>query len=317
MNNEWLYAKNSILNATEGSFRLSFNVSLYHDAALQSESSDLFFKTMYDDFHPLHEALRIAYESWKAQFGGSMGETENLAVLMRQLRRNWIEDWDIRIQNVYKPKTAAYIALLPQRRKPFQGGGQAERINAVNSLSIAIGNDQNLAALKIEIDAVYAQLMDALGRNKGSKINTTAQSEAIEKARVNMCIGMYRNLGKLIDKYAEEPKKISRFFDLANLRTRKQDVYTGTLNDDAPHMILLHTFKPDEEITLMNNGEADIIFYLAANEDAEPIIGKGITLQAHEEKTIDGSQLGDLNNRMLMVKNSNALIPISWEIELL
>lgn len=100
------------------------------------------------ELSPLSAAFNEAYQSWSTGKGLQKGKTTSLYSQFKLLSSQKIEDWDIAIQQVYKQNTPQYVSLLPNRRKPFQTGSQESRINAVGTLSEAIGADAALQNCK-------------------------------------------------------------------------------------------------------------------------------------------------------------------------
>ncbi len=78
------------------------------------------------------------------------------------------------------------MALLPDRRTPFQNGSQTDRKSAVQALSDAIDADDDLVAVRVDVNAFYTQLSEALSAQKGNISGTKGNSNAVDKGRVGM-----------------------------------------------------------------------------------------------------------------------------------
>jgi hypothetical protein len=309
----WIYTQNPFLNGTAGSFLNAMGISTYHDSALAAATSDAFIASLYTSFHPLHQGYRSAYDSWLAQGGMQQSETLNLTQLLHLLSTK-IQQWDIKIQNIYPQSSVQYKKLLPNRRVPFQKGNQTERISAVKALSEAIGTDAELVTVKNDVDNFYEQLDEALTIQKGSKSTTKSSSAAVENARVAMCTAMYANFGALLQKNAANPESIEKYFDLQAIRNSQQVLFTGHVKAGAIHTIVKHTFDEEDELLLANNGSTPLLFYLAPAKNAQPG-EKSFTLGPGEQKVFV-TALGKLTDTYLTVKNPEASIA-EFEVEIL
>ena len=311
----WNYLQDPFLVATEHSFRTALNISIHHDNALSTNKSDPFILGLYNSYHPLHLVYKTSYEDWTTHGGTQQGETLNLSQLLQLLSNTKIQDWDIKIQNVYARQTPEYKKLLPSNRQPFQHGMQTERIYAVQSLSKAIGTNEKLTALKTDIDNFYTQLDTAMNAQKGSKNTTKGMSYGLENARIAMCTGMYADLGALIQKFAATPGAIEQYFDLQTIRKSQQVLFTGHIKAGEVYTIVKHTFGQDDEIWLSNPGQTPLTFYLAEIKGSKPD-STAITLNAGQE-TILASVLGKLTNTFLTVYNPGSVITGEFEVELI
>lgn len=309
----WIYIQNPFLNATNGSFLNAMSISTYHDSALAAANGDVSISALYTLFHPLHVAYKTAYEQWLTQGGTQQSETLNLNQLLILLKSK-IKQWDIKIQNVYPQDTAAYKALLPNRRTPFLMGGQTERISLVKSLSDAIGSDSELVTVKADVDNFCEQLEDALTTQKGSISSTKSLSAGVEAARVAMCTGMYSNLGALIQKNASTPERIERYFDMKSVRNAQQVLFTGHVKAGGIHTIVKHTFDEEDELLLTNNGSTPLTFYLATGKNAQP--GETVFILNPGEQHVNATALGKLTDTYLTVQNPGALTA-EFEVEIL
>lgn len=239
-----------------------------------------------------------------------------LSLQSTKLSGTKIQDWDIAIQAKYKLSTPQYKKLLPYRRGPFQNGTKANRIQAVLNLSNAIGTDATLASAKTEVDSFYAMLKTAQSGKNVSLRTTESSSALLEAARVAMCIAQYANLGALIKKYAATPQLIEKFFDLANIRSSHQAIFTGHVEAGQVYTIVKHTFGAADQVSLKNPGRATLKFYLAKVKDAQPGT-LSVTLITTGQETVLASTLGDLTNTYLVVLNTDATQTGQFEIEIL
>lgn len=313
----WNFQINPFLNATRDSNLNAMKISTFHDSALFALQTDRFFGPLYTAYHPIHTALKTAYDAWVAQEHTQGGQTLNLEQLFALLSNTRIDGWDITIQTVYNKKTPPYKALLPHHRVPFQSGSQVERIEAVRSLSTNLTGIAALASVKTAVDAFYTQLDAANTAQKASKTTTTTQSSAMETSRIAMCNAQYANLGTLITHFATTPEVISNYFDVQTIRHGSQVHFTGHVKPQSVHTILKHTFATTDTLKLENKGTTSLQFYLAQTKNATAPT-TGITLRPAEQQTQPATHLGDiLTATYLIVYNPQTLVKGEFVVELL
>ncbi|MBI5217334.1 MAG: hypothetical protein HY958_00190 [Bacteroidia bacterium] len=323
MKRTWIYIINPMLTATDGSYLSAMNLSVFHDSALYAVNTDPFFGPLYTAYHPIHLALKTAFDAWTAQGHTQSGQTLNLTQLLDLLSGSKIDQWDIAIQAVYNKKTPQYKALLPHRRIPFQGGKQLERMEAVKDLGVNLAGISALASVKTAVDAFYTQLDGANTAQKAGKTSTGAHSDALETARVNMCNAQYANLGALINHFSAAPENIAAYFDLKTIRKAGQVHFIGHIKPRQVHAVVKHTFDADDEVKLENTGTTELQFGLMQTKDAKHALDafthtthKTITLKPGEQQTLLASSLGDLTYTFLMVYNPHTVEKGEFTVEL-
>jgi hypothetical protein len=314
MKRPWIFLINPMLVVTENSYRMAVRISTWHDSALFAASADPYFLALYNTYHPLHLALVNKYDAWRTQIGLQQGDTLNLTQLLSLLSSTKIQEWDIAIQNVYPQDTPEYMSLLPNHRTPFQQGTQNDRIQAVQSLSNAIGSDAALATVMADVDAFYTLANTALTAQKGSISVTKTLSDAVETARVPMCVQQYANLGALITKYAADPSQANQYFDEEAIRNPKQMLFTGTVKKLKAKTIVKRTFEASVMLNLENPGVTVLKFYLAQVKGAQPG-ATFVTVNAGEQQTVPVTALGDIANPFLMVFNPDAINNGNYVVE--
>ncbi len=305
-----------MLTVTDGSYRLAIRISTFHLERLKTKTGDLVYDELIDRYTPLHNNLLTAYNAWKGQGGSQLGQTIDFNNLLLLLRGTKIGKWDIAIQNIYDDKTSVYKTLLPHGRKPFQHGKQEDILSAVKVLGEATAKDPKLKDTNTEITGFYNDLQKAFDSQKQSIGNTSLTSEAVEKARVEMCVGQYANLGGIIQANPADSDAICYFFDQVALREGTQVIYTGSTKPGIYKNILVHTFAAGDKLKLKGNDSAvEQWFYLAAQKDAKPTGDKVIKVPAGQSLTVPVEELGDLSNRYLMVYNPSADVKGEWTVE--
>ena len=310
----WIFLTNPILTASDSSMLIALKLSTYHDAALLAAKADAFYLALYNSYHPFHVALKTAYDASVTQDGLQVGESLNLNQLLKLLTHTKIQQWDIKIQNVYLQSTPQYKKLLPNRRSPFQSGAQLDRIHSVQSLSKAIGTDIALTTVKADIDSFYAQLDAAYNTQKVSLSTTKMQSKAFETARIAMCNAQFANYGALIQKFAATPETIAQFFDLKILRNSQQVIFTGHVKPNEVFTVVKHTFTETDEVFIDNTGTTALQFYLAEGKDQRPTATA--LLIAPGKHTVSVKDLGANGNTFVSVFNPEPNLAGEFEIEI-
>lgn len=311
----WMYAQNTFLNCTTGSFRKGVRISIFHDAALDAAKTNPFFLALFNAYHPLHLALLEAYSTWKTSTNAQEGLTLAVENLIETLSGTKIRDWHVAVQVVFNITTDEYKAIFPNNRSPFQTGSQSDRLLAVKSLSKALEHIESLTAVKASIDEFYTLLNNAMSALNGGISTISDNRSEVEKARVAMCVEQYTNVGALIQKFAATPEEISKYFDLKAIRTSAQSIFTGQLKAGEAHTVAKHTFKADDDVVLDNPGTTDLLYWLASHKDS-PIGALFVTVPAGQTLTLTAKEIGNIPNLYLMVQNASSVAGGEFEVEI-
>jgi hypothetical protein len=285
METQWKYLDIQFIVATRDNYKKAVKLSNYHDAALNvAKNTEALLVPVYNRYHPLHLTLNLEYDEWKSAGGAQEGQTLNVKqVLAAGLAE--IDIWDPQIQVLYPKTTPRYKSIFPDGRKPFNSGSITDRVNAFNTLSLNIGADVALAAIKAQVDARYIALDTAHDTQEAAKGTTKAQSAQVEVARIAAMNMQYRNLGFVMDTYFDRLEEMAdMLFDQQTLRDHRQTEFTGTLDPNETKAVLVRTFLADDELKLKSNGNADIKFYLASSSGATN--STAVSVLANQEITI-------------------------------
>jgi len=315
----WHYLDNQFVNITRRNFKKAVIISRFHDSVLAAVATepipDPDIILLYNRYHPLHLELSQNYNSWRAQGGVQEGSTLTLDQLLGLLPEK-VFNWESRVGVLYPKASAQYRVMFPNGRAIFNKGGKDQRLDAVDSLALALATDPALSMLKIDVDAFYTQLLNARQLQAGNIANTRGDSAQLEQAVLQAMKMQYRNLGFLIDKI-ENPEMVAVFFDVATIRERDQREFTGTLDPVENEAVLVHTFMADDTLRLRSNGDADIKFYLSATPNGTD--GNAITILANQQQTITASDFAptDYNtHRYLTAVNQSATTTTHYLVEL-
>ena len=316
MKRPWIFLLNPFTAATDQSYRMAVRISTYHDSALHAAVADAYISDLYDIYHPIHEAQMTVYNTWVSQGGLQQGDTLNLRQLLRLLSNSKINFWDASISLVYAPDTPTYKGLFPNGHAPFQQGTQTERMAAVAALIDSIGTDAALATIKTNVVAFNTQLITANTDQKGSISITKTLSDAVDAARITMCIAQYANLGSMMNHWANATDNIEQYFDLEAIRKGQQVFFTNSVKATKIKFIVKHTFADADRLRITNTGDVNLKFYLADSKTA-PAPVTAITVDAGEIREVTAPELGNIANAFLLVYNPDTLNKGEYDVELL
>jgi hypothetical protein len=253
MTRAWKYIENQFSTATRDNFKKAMKLSNYHDAALQeAQTHDPILIPVYTRYHTVHENLRQKYNAWKAAGGTQKGKTAAIEQKLEALTPI-INNWDARIQTVYAKGSPRYIELFPNGHKPFSSGAIEARIDAFDSLSIAIGADLNpiIMAVKTEVDAKFVELDQSHDTQSAAKSIKKADSSQVLIAVTNAMNMQYRDLGFVMDTFFDNLDGVANaLFDQQTLRDLQQTEYNISVAHNQTKAILVNTFLEDDELEL-------------------------------------------------------------------
>ncbi len=308
---------NVIEIATGSSFRLALRVSRIHYNALQANIADAVVLALYNAYKPFHLAYLAKYGAWKAQLGIQKGLTAALYEMFAQLGFEKINAWDVAIASVYAKGTVRYQQMFPNGHGPFQHGTQDEKVEAINSLSIAIGADVALAAVKLDVDNFYIAITLAVDTQKTSIETTKVKSNELEAARVEMCDAQYVDLGSLMAHYVSNKVFIGTFFDLLTIRNITQMVFQHAVKKEAVHTVVERTIEATDQLEIENDGVTELRIYLSDVRDGA-IGAMFIIVPAGGHITVLASDLGDVTTQhFLMVFNPDTINKGEFTIDFL
>ena len=96
----------------------------------------------------------------------------------------------------------------------------------------------NLATLQTEVNDYYVKIEKARDTQQQQEQTVQDAADELRKAQTAVCVMMYRNLGRLMDKYAEDTLFITKFYQLNLIRNVASDSKTNEteVEDIAPDM---------------------------------------------------------------------------------
>jgi hypothetical protein len=304
----WMFTNNPFMATAKRSYKQATKISTYHDAQLQAQAvNDPFFVPLYNSYHAAHETLNSNYTTWLSQGGTQKGSTLSVDQLLVLLSPKKVNGWEYSIQGIFEKASPEYVALFPQGRYPFNTGSKESRIAAVEQLSKSLTGITQLEAVKTDVDSFYRQLTSKRQVQLGHKGDTGSKSNAIEMSVEAAMTEMYSNLGLLISHYKNNLSLIGMFFDLDTIRNHDQLVFNKTVKPKKISNIMQHTFTASDSLTIINDGNTSLEFYLAPDNKAAHNGTPTFKLLPNTQQTIAITQLGDIANTFVNVLNDNTI----------
>jgi len=311
---EWSFLQNQFDNSTKESYVLMLILGSDHLSKLKVQNSDPEIDALYQRTDPLTNHFQRAYTIWKNAIGTRKGATLKVDQMLNELSGLRIKQWDISVQGHYLEGTPDYMAILPNRRGPFQSGGIDERIIAVNGLADRLLNYPALAATQAAVDAFLNQLKAARDDQQGKEQLIAQGSDDLEQARLKLAVMMYGNLGVLMDKYRETPDYINNYWEVSLMQARRPSVreFDGDVAPEAT-VNITGVVGPNAKVMLNNTGHAELRFCLAT--EAGTACATGVTVQPGQAAQVMRADLGDAAASKLNVTNLSVDAQGTYNVE--
>jgi len=224
MTAEWQFAVNTFLVSTVRNNKRAMQLSLYHHAVLkefaQKQPLDPDYGVMLARYAPVHQLFADAMTRRGSEDGKMQGGTLDLKHLLTELRGQ-LNTWQAMVKVAgYPRRSAEYKALFPKGVIPYSNGAKDARIATVGALIKSMEPYTPLNAVRALVEDFHQQLTTARKQQVGHKGNKKHWAVKTEEARKAVLTEQYRNLGRLMEKFADEPHRIKPFFDLKALRHR-------------------------------------------------------------------------------------------------
>jgi len=312
----WPWIINPILNATENSYPLGRTVSTVHDSALFATTGVPFITAMQVSYHPIHLDYLAKHDAFIAQGGSQESETLSVKQYLQLLSNTKIKKWDVAIQNVYPQGSKRYKELFPNHRIPFQTGKQGDRIAAVSALNLAIGSDTEIVPTKDDVELFFTQMNAEYSGQQGSIKHTSVVSQQVELARVAMAQAQFGNLGTFIHEYRVTPELLLGYFDVKNLRSHNQVLFSHTLKTLQDYCLFKHTFGKDDEVAITNPMAYPLKFFKAAlktNKIGETFYAAPPLVRS----VVKVADIGNLDDKFMKVFNPSETEEAHFTFEIL
>lgn len=169
-------------------------------------------------------AWEIAYLHWRSSRGTCKGRAHGVRELLSDLRGRHIALWQVMVQNTelaqrtWLKGTTAFRELFPLGRRPFQQGGIDARIAAVVTLAGDLAKIPSMGPVAALVRDFKTALENARRVQHMEKESVGMRSRGVEAQRRAAALVLYKNMARLMEKYAESPRVILTFFDLKDVK---------------------------------------------------------------------------------------------------
>jgi hypothetical protein len=292
----WPFTEIPFDNGTKGSYKKMNIISADTDSKLFGQQVIPAILALFIYFNVFRAAYLAAYVKWKSKKAAYRSATEYVYQLLAQLSGDKIEEFDIRIQVIYRRGTPQYINLFPDLREPFQKGEIDERITALATLLSNIDVDPALALIKADILVFYNLIVAARNQQQAREGEVDMLSAELELERINCARAMYYVLGGLMQHFKDNASQIADFFDLETLRGHISDVvdliFEGPVNGNTIVNVLnplIEQYVVGVTLRIKNTTAGPAIgglFFYAADNATDGWTGLGQQLLPGQEATI-------------------------------
>lgn len=162
----------------------------------------------YDNLHAQKDAAAGTYKGRTLNFENIIGQLPEL------LRR-----WEGQIHYHFPEGSIEDTELFPRRRTPFLTGSYDDRVNAVRTLALNLGNFPPLNALQIQVQDYHTILMSARDIQQQKEGLNDQYSSMLEEQRVLTATEMWGGYARLLYKFRFNPERVLDFIDIEMLRT--------------------------------------------------------------------------------------------------
>ncbi|MEQ1840536.1 MAG: hypothetical protein ABL994_09005 [Verrucomicrobiales bacterium] len=218
----WQFARNTFQSVTATSYKLMNIILSDHLTRLGASIGDADFVEMLARTTPVKAAWDAAYTAWLSSKGIYKGRTELWEAKLTDLSTLRIKQWDIAIQGVFLEGTGDYTMLLPNARGPFQKGAYDLRLAQVKSLQerlLAVTPAvPALTTLAATVGTYHTEMKTLRDTQQTAEQSVDNSAALLEIERLAAATMMYKNLGRLMEKFADTPVRVEDFYDMNYIR---------------------------------------------------------------------------------------------------
>lgn len=217
-NLDWQYLQNQFANVLVNSYADTNIFTTDHLSKLKNLAGDIDIDRLILRTEPLYVTFRDKYTAWQQSNAFWKAATNKIDILLDDLFKTKIPRWDILVQVDYPENTEEYITLFPNGRTGFRDAGKDGKIQAVYTLLQMLSNYPALSAVYNDVQTFYNLLITARDKQQQREQNVRDSASQLRDAQEQVFIVLYRNLGALMDKYAENNENILNFYSVDMIR---------------------------------------------------------------------------------------------------
>lgn len=226
MKRAWLFATNTFESNTRGTQTKALRLFRdFHSKLHARVATDPDIAQIFADFDGVYQQYESIYAQRDAIAGTYRGRTLNFEQLLSELPK-LLRKWEGQVFYYFPQDSPEDAELFPQRRTPFLSGSYDDRISAINTLLINLGNYPQLAGLQAGVQSYYNTLIAARDVQQQKEGLNDHLSSLLEAQRVLTSQEMLGAYGRLIYKFRQNPELILDFIEIELIRSQ---VGTGTL----------------------------------------------------------------------------------------
>lgn len=314
MKRVWRYIVNVFEAATRNSYKKMLLLIVDSTSKLQAQKADPDIDALFVRTDPVSTDYSLAYSTWTSATGKRKGETQRFTDKLTELNDVKSKQWEKQVTDKYEEGTPDYKRIFPNGSSMFREGTYEERVNRLQSLGLTLADYPALAATKTEVDNYYRDILGIRNVQTQHDEMVKVASDMLEQKRILAADILFANLGKLMDKFNNDPSLIERFYNLKLLRTYISDngdtpvpePVTGKVGSLQSTALLEGGFDANSLISLANLGGTTLKFY-TAKLPTDPVPGTTVDLLPGEEAEVFASDLGADTNLFLMVFNPDKI----------
>ncbi len=288
-------AINHHANACKGSQIFANHLINYTYFKLLANAAEADFPAIIAFYKVFVDIWNEGYIKYRAAFNASMGATRVIQNLNKELVGEKAPTWVVKIWGIYREGSVDAIRLIPHGRGELIKGPYFQRLSAMNTLIEAIGDDNQLADLKLDLQTFAARYDAGIkAQLKAQKLMSDLSKEQ-EVLRLSTTSAMLGVEGKLTDKYYMTPDRVDGFFDIGAMRRRN----AKSITPDGFQIMLLPVeikllqlrYDGTEIWKAENPGMCDICLFFSNNSDESEIPEVKYIVSAGQSITIDLKQI--------------------------
>lgn len=222
----WLFARNTFLANTEGTHTKALRLFRDFDSKLHAQvATDPDIAQIYTDFDPAYQQYESLYAQRDAIAGTYKGRTLNFEQIISELPK-LLRKWEGQVHYYFPQDSPEDTELFPQRRNPFLTGSYDDRISAVNTLILNLGNYPQLTGLQAGVQGYYNTLIAARDVQQQKEGLNDHLSSLLEAQRILTAQEMLGAYGRLLYKFRQNPELVLDFIEVELIRSQAG---TGTI----------------------------------------------------------------------------------------
>lgn len=218
-NLDWQYLQNQFANALDSSYADTNIFATDHLSKLKNLAGDAEIDRLIQRTEPIYNDFRDKYTVWQQSTAFWKGATNKTDNLIDDLLKTKVPRWDILVQVDYPEGSEEYITLFPNGRMSFREGAKDAKIQAVYTFMQMLANYPTLSAVYTDVQSVYNALSQARDKQQQKEQNVRDSATQLREAQSKVFNVLYRNLGALMDKYADSVENILNFYSVDMIRT--------------------------------------------------------------------------------------------------